>query len=201
NGQSQESTSETNPGHVIHIPITAAEEITTEVNEIEFIAHGNHIQVIPTSHPNGQEPLRIDGVVPLPVQPSEHVSNAQLSQPPIPSNLVSEQDEPQETPPVDLKNDSMIALGLFSVSAGSLVAVVVVVFGEPRIRHAHSAVLAAFTLLCFISLISDSAILLLAIKLPNISYFAKTVRLKMLVSVVSLSLAYTLAVFIILAHS
>ncbi|KAI3876108.1 hypothetical protein MKX03_028082, partial [Papaver bracteatum] len=198
-GQSQESTSETNPGHVIHIPITAAEEIATEVNEIEFIAHGNHIQVIPTSHPNGQEPLLIDGAVP--VQPSEHVSNAQLSQPPIPSHLVSDQDEPQQPLPVDLKNYSKIALGLFSVSAGNLLAVVVVVFGKPSKWHAHSAVLAAFTLLCFISLISDSAILMLAIKCPNIAYLAKTVRLTMLVSVVSLSFAYTSAVFTILAHS
>ncbi|KAI3972525.1 hypothetical protein MKW92_025222, partial [Papaver armeniacum] len=194
-GQSQESSSETNTGHVIDIPSIAAEEITTEVNEIEFITHGNHIQVIPTSHPNGhvpvQEPLLIDGVVP--VQPSEHVSNAQLSQPPIPSNLVSDQDQP--------KNDSMIALGLFSVSAASLVAVVVVVFGEPSRWHAHSAVLPAFTLLCFVSLISDTVILLLAINWPDIPNLAKTVRLTMLVSVVSLSFAYTSAVYIILAHS
>ncbi|KAI3952513.1 hypothetical protein MKW92_011593, partial [Papaver armeniacum] len=155
-----------------------------------------------SDHAEPEEYPSIDDVDVDLIQPNEPVSSVQLLQPPSLSSSVSDdQAEPQETPPVDLKNDSKIALGLLSVSAASLVAVVVLIFGKRNKEQAHPVVFRVFTLLCYISLISDSLTLLLAIKCPNIPYLANTVRLAMRVSVISLSSAYTLAVSILLADS
>ncbi|KAI3853167.1 hypothetical protein MKX03_035966, partial [Papaver bracteatum] len=165
------------------------------VDGVAPIPPNEHVSIVQSSvsyQAGPEEPPSTDGV--YPIQPNESISNVQLLQPP---SSVSGDQAPQETSPVDLKNDSKIALGLFSVSTGSLVAVVVVNFGN---RNKENAVIfRAFTLLCFISLISDSIILLLAIKCPNIPCLTKTVRLALCVSVVSLSAAYTLAVSILLA--
>ncbi|KAI3871158.1 hypothetical protein MKW98_015058, partial [Papaver atlanticum] len=215
-GQLQESTYETNSGHIIDIPspmdvnlIEPHEHANQfihgvatihEVNEImELGAHGNQIHGVATIHevneiielnPHGNQIHSVDT--------NGHVSDDQISPHPNPSNSVSDQGEPQVTPPVDLKSESKIALGLFTVSAGSLVVVVVVIFGDKKIELSHPVVFQAFTSLSLISLISASTMFLLTLKSPNIPYLAKAVRFTMCVSLDSLFFAYTWAASVLL---
>ncbi|XP_026452985.1 uncharacterized protein LOC113353672 [Papaver somniferum] len=146
---------------------------------------------------NIPNPMEVNVMEPNPHdnQLNGHVSYVRISPPP---NSVADQDDHQETPPADLQSELKISLGLIAVSAGSLVAVIVVIFGEKKISLAHPVVSQAFASLSLISLISDIILLLLTLKRPNISYLLKIVRFTLCVSLVSLYLAYTWAVFVLL---
>ncbi|MCL7031709.1 hypothetical protein MKW94_012812 [Papaver nudicaule] len=135
------------------------------------------------------------------VQHNWHVSDDHISQQPStePAQpIIPGQAEGQLLSTDDLQKESKIALGLFSVSAASVMTVTSVLLGEQTFELKDLTVIRAYTSLSYVSLFSATIMFLLILYRPNIPCLLKAVRFTMCVSLGSFLYALASASSILL---